>query len=84
MRVRKEFRRKEAEARQEAWQKLSVREQLAALDSRPGGSKKQRARLEALLKQRPPVPEQSTSGSENNRVKAKDRRAVERSKSHNK
>jgi hypothetical protein len=39
----------EAKERLEAWNKLSPQEQLKALDSRPGESKKQRARLLAKI-----------------------------------
>lgn len=43
--ARKVERRKEAEARNSAWAKLSVKEKLSSLDRRRGNSKKQKARL---------------------------------------
>ena len=39
----------EATERLEAWQALSIKDQLALLDKRPGKSLKQRARLQKLL-----------------------------------
>lgn len=69
----------EAQERQAAWAKLSPQEQLKLLDRRPGGSKRQRARLEAAIdraKHRPKV-EASVVASDSNPLKAKDRRAQE-------
>jgi hypothetical protein len=46
------FRKEESLARNEAWQKLSPKEQLALLDTRLGegvGAKKQRARIAKLM-----------------------------------
>ena len=50
----KETKRREAAARNEAWQKLSAKQQLAALDKRFGkgkGATKQRARINERLSQ---------------------------------
>jgi hypothetical protein len=49
-------RQEEAKARLEAWAALSPEKQLAALDTRPGESKRQRARiLQAMEKNNRPV-----------------------------
>lgn len=46
---RKAFRQKEANERQEAYDKLSLQQKLEQLDRKPGESKKQRARLLKLI-----------------------------------
>jgi hypothetical protein len=84
-----ELKRKEAMERQEAWSKLTPEQQLKALDSRPGESKRQRARLQLLIEKRKhqpkpepkgaaPVGQLIEKGSEN--IKAKERRAAEQAK----
>ena len=89
----KKIRIDEAKERQEAWAKLGLKGQLTALDARLGkgaGAKRQRARLQNLIDNPPrptkkaveaaavaPVP---TSGEPGERVKAKDRKAQERTK----
>lgn len=95
--VRKDFRElrvKEAQDRLMAWQALSPERQLKALDERPGESKKQRARLEALIKNKGKKPaatpasalavakEVATETAQaSNKVKAKDRRAEQQARS---
>jgi hypothetical protein len=84
----RKLRQDEAKERQAAWDKLTPQEQLKALDGRPGGSKRQRARLEAIIerakhpqpkvKQTKPI-EAVTDGT-GERLKAKTRRAQEQSK----
>ena len=81
---------KEGQERLEAWTKLTPEQQLKALDSRPGESKRQRARLQSLIEKRKQQPKVEPKGSsvpptkqevvENGRVKAKDRRAAEQAK----
>lgn len=60
-----EGRKNEAKERLEAWQKLTPQQQLAALDSRPGASKRQRARILAKLNNGntvvPPVVEEAAT-----------------------
>lgn len=86
----KKHRVEEAKERQEAWAKLGPKGQLAMLDTRLGkgvGAQAQRARLQSLIDNPPrakkattveaaPAPEQGTG----ERLKAKDRKASERSK----
>jgi len=79
-----DIKRKEAKERAEAWSKLSPKEQLAALASRPGESKRQKARLTALIERgnRKPVVENAAEATtetpaDGGRIKAKDRRAQE-------
>jgi hypothetical protein len=88
----RKHRQEEAKERLEAWTKLSPQEQLKALDGRPGGSKKQRARIQARI-DRPKVAAVAKTDEafrkfgeqkaveravETERLKAKDRRAQER------
>jgi len=85
----------EAKERQEAWEKLGPKGQLAALDARLGkgiGATKQRARLQNLIdnppkpakkaKEEAPAPTvaQTLETGSGGRLKAKDRKANERSK----
>lgn len=87
----KDLRIKEAAERQEAWSKLTPEAQLKALDSRPGESKRQRARLEALIEKRKhqpkpepkgaaPVGQLLTKEETGDRIKAKERRAEQQAK----
>lgn len=86
----KDLRIKEAAERQEAWSKLTPEAQLKALDSRPGESKRQRARLEALIEKRKHQPKAEPKGAapvgqlitpeEGARIKAKERRAEQQAK----
>jgi hypothetical protein len=88
----RKHRQEEAKERLEAWTKLSPHAQLKALDGRPGGSKKQRARIQARIDNpRPQVKAKideagkkfgeklaAERAEETERLKAKDRRAQER------
>ena len=85
----KEMRVREAAERLEAWQKLTPEQQLKALDSRPGESKRQRARLEALIEKRKHQAKPAPKGAEpvgqlmersGENIKAKERRAAEQAK----
>lgn len=86
----REYRQTEATARNEAWSKLSIAQQLQSLDSRLGagvGARRQRARL--LAKQSGPsqkeAREEKTSVQpENTKLKAKERHAQERKERPNK
>jgi len=88
-----EIKRKEALERNEAWAKLSPVQQLKALDSRFGegkGAARQRARIQAKI-DRPKKQDVATSAVTSpettttpNKVRAKDRRAQERSERPNK
>ncbi len=80
---------REAQERLEYWQSLSLTAQLKALETRPGESKRQRAKLEFRLNNKKKAVMETVTfdtvdaESENangNRVKAKDRRAAERSR----
>jgi hypothetical protein len=77
-------RRADAKLRNEAWQKLSLHEQLKALDTRFGtglGATKQRAKIELLIEKQKNKPQVSLKESEQGtNVKAKDRRAAEQAK----
>jgi hypothetical protein len=86
----KKHRVEEAKERQETWAKLGPKGQLAALDARLGkgvGATAQRARLQNLI-DNPPKPKRATKAEESpapeqgtgERLKAKDRKAAERSK----
>lgn len=89
----KELRVKEAQDRLTAWSILGPERQLKALDERPGQSLKQRARLEALIKNKgkkvAPTPastlviakEVATDLNLTSKVKAKDRRAEQQARS---
>lgn len=74
---------REAKERLESWSKLSPKEQLVALDSRPGASKRQRTRLLSLIERGNRKPAEkapvvtATESADGGRVKAKDRRAQE-------
>lgn len=75
----------DAQARMEAWQSLSPKQQLRELDRRLGkdvGAKKQRARLQRLIERanRPsPAPEpEPREEARPEKVKAKDRRRREK------
>ncbi len=84
----KKHKQAEAKERLEAWTKLSPKEQLKALDGRPGGSTKQRARILARtdnprtkkVTEDKGVTVTVTEGETTSRVKAKDRKAQERTK----
>lgn len=88
-----EIKRQEAKERDAAWQKLSPKEQLEALDRRLGkdvGATRQRARLAMLIEKAKHQPKPVAKGAEPvgqmitpeeaGRVKAKDRRAAEQGK----
>jgi hypothetical protein len=56
------FRKDEANERLVAWQALTPKQQLAVLDTRPGASKRQRARILAAMERgnnAPAVPQQN-------------------------
>lgn len=81
------LKRKEAAERLRSWTKLTPEAQLKALDRRPGESKRQRARLAALIekrkhqpKQEPKAPATAAVTEEGGRIKAKERRAAEQAK----
>ncbi len=57
------IKREEAAERQEVWSKLTPEQQLKALDLRPGESKCQRARLEALIEKRKHQPKPEPKGA---------------------
>lgn len=71
-------RRVEAKERQEAWSKLTLKEQLAALDRRLGkdtGAAKQRARLASPVNTKPGPQVTHQEAGDRQRLKAKERRA---------
>ena len=90
--VRKDFRElrvKEAQDRLAAWTALGPERQLKALDERPGKSAKQRARLEALIRNKSkkvPSPERALevakaiAADAPSKPKAKERRAAEQAR----
>jgi hypothetical protein len=85
----RKHRQEEAQERLAAWTKLLPQEQLKALDGRPGGSKKQRARIQARIDRPKAVAKTDEAfkkfgeqkmaerAAEPERLKAKDRRAQE-------
>lgn len=85
-----DIKRREAAERLNDWSKLSFEQQLKALDSRPGESKRQRERLVLLIEKRKHASAQVPKGAEpvgqlidknvGERIKAKDRRASEQAK----
>lgn len=85
-----EIKRKEAILRQNEWEKLSPEQQLKALDSRPGESKRQRERLTTLIEKKKHQPKPAPKGAEPvgqmitkeevGNIKAKERRAAEQAK----
>jgi len=75
---------REAQERLEYWQSLSLTRQLEILENRPGKSTRQRERLEQRLNNTPDTVFLDTVDVEDSstgvRIKAKDRRAAERSR----
>jgi hypothetical protein len=88
------LKKEEAKERQEAYDKLSIGDKISLLDSRLGvgqGAKKQRVRLEGLLKTPPVIKQESmpateapatasATESDKHKIKAKDRRKLEQKK----
>jgi hypothetical protein len=86
-----EIKQREAKERAEAWSSLTPQQQLAALDRRPGESKRQRARLQALIEKKKHAPKVEAKGAEPvgqlltpeespGNIKAKERRAAQQAK----